>query len=169
MFVVYYALVLCLWPGFYALYPTVERLRNVRALQYSNGVRPLPLWLANFAFDLGYTLVVSIISTALLSVGTDLWYVTYPIVSGSLPLQRSRIGMSANDLLCRYHLPYLFVILFLYGISSSILSYINVRQKSPRSMVFLCQRPSRILSSLFRSISRRAEQRRYRRSYSYSG
>ncbi|KAL8901107.1 MAG: hypothetical protein Q9207_005359 [Kuettlingeria erythrocarpa] len=37
LFVVYYALVLCLWPGFYALYPTVERLRNVRALQYSNG------------------------------------------------------------------------------------------------------------------------------------
>lgn len=73
LFVVYYALVLCLWPGFYALYPTVERLRNVRALQYSNGVRPLPLWLANLAFDLGFTLVISIISTALLSVGTKFW------------------------------------------------------------------------------------------------
>lgn len=68
LFVIYYGLLLCLWPGFYALYPTVERLRNVRALQYSNGVRSLPLWLSNIAFDLGFTLIISIVSTALLSV-----------------------------------------------------------------------------------------------------
>ncbi|KAL8752142.1 MAG: hypothetical protein Q9184_005829, partial [Pyrenodesmia sp. 2 TL-2023] len=111
LFVVYYSLVLCLWPGFYALYPTVERLRNVRALQYSNGVRPLPLWLANLAFDLGFTLVIGIISTALLSVGTKLWY----------------------------HLPYIFVILFLYGISSSILSYIiSMFARSPLAAWSLC-------------------------------
>ncbi|KAL8949166.1 MAG: hypothetical protein Q9222_004698 [Ikaeria aurantiellina] len=96
LFIIYYSLVLCLYPGLYALYPTVERLRNVRALQYSNGVRSLPLWLAYAMFDLGFTLVISVISTILLSVGTKLWY----------------------------HLPYLFLILLLYGISSSILGYL---------------------------------------------
>lgn len=70
IFVVYYCLILCLYPGFYALYPTVERLRGVRALQFSNGVRSPPLWLAYLAFDFGFTLVVSAVSTALLSVGS---------------------------------------------------------------------------------------------------
>ncbi|KAL8829277.1 MAG: hypothetical protein Q9170_006239 [Blastenia crenularia] len=72
IFIIYYALVLCLYPGLYALYPTVERLRNVRAMQYSNGVRSLPLWLAYIMFDLGFTLIISIISTVLFSVGTRL-------------------------------------------------------------------------------------------------
>ncbi|KAL8689929.1 MAG: hypothetical protein Q9218_004507, partial [Villophora microphyllina] len=112
IFVIYYCLVLCLYPGFYAQYPTVERLRDVRALQYSNGVRSLPLWLAYVVFDLGFTLVISAISTALLSVGSksalDLSPVGQP---GRLPFQW-------------YHLPYLFLILLLYGISSSILSYL---------------------------------------------
>ena len=73
IFAIYYSLVLCLYPGFYALYPTVERLRNARAMQYSNGVRPLSLWLSYVAFDLGFTLFISIVSTVLLSVGTRIW------------------------------------------------------------------------------------------------
>lgn len=73
LFVIYYSLVLCLYPGLFALYPTGERLRNVRALQYSNGVRSAPLWLAYLIFDLGFVLLISVISTILLSVGTKLW------------------------------------------------------------------------------------------------
>ncbi|KAL8737861.1 MAG: hypothetical protein Q9181_001303 [Wetmoreana brouardii] len=96
LFIIYYCLVLCLYPAFYALYPTVERLRHVRALQYSNGVRSLPLWLAYLVFDMGFTLLTSVVSTALLSVGTRLWY----------------------------HLPYIFLIFFLYGTSSALLSYL---------------------------------------------
>ena len=96
LFVMYFSLVFCLYPGFFAIYPTIERLRNVRALHYSNGVRSLPLWLAYLAFDSCFIVVISVVSTALLSVGTGLWY----------------------------HLPYIFWILVLYGISSAILSYI---------------------------------------------
>ena len=43
-FVFYFGLVMACYPAFFALYPTIERLRGVRALQYSNGVRSLPLW-----------------------------------------------------------------------------------------------------------------------------
>ena len=41
---------MCVFPALFALYPTQERLNNVRALHYSNGIRAIPLWLA-------YTLV----------------------------------------------------------------------------------------------------------------
>jgi hypothetical protein len=43
-FVFYFGLVMAAYPAFFALYPTAERIRGVRALQYSNGVRSLPLW-----------------------------------------------------------------------------------------------------------------------------
>lgn len=35
--VVYFGLALCAYPAFFALYPTLERLRHVRQLHYSNG------------------------------------------------------------------------------------------------------------------------------------
>ncbi len=55
------------------------------------------------------------------------------------PLEVSRKGISADDLLHRYHLPYLFVVLFLYGMSSSILSYIiSMFAKSPLAAWSLC-------------------------------
>ncbi|KAL8640229.1 MAG: hypothetical protein Q9228_002821, partial [Teloschistes exilis] len=115
IFVVYYCLILCLYPGFYALYPTVERLRGVRALQFSNGVRSPPLWLAYLAFDFGFTLVVSAVSTALLSVGSKT----------ALDLsQGGGGGQNARQPFEWYHLPHLFLILLLYGISSSNLSYL---------------------------------------------
>lgn len=37
--VIYFGLALCAYPAFFALYPTLERLRNVRQLHYSNGER----------------------------------------------------------------------------------------------------------------------------------
>ncbi|KAI4205574.1 MAG: hypothetical protein LQ350_000353 [Teloschistes chrysophthalmus] len=119
IFVVYYCLILCLYPGFYALYPTVERLRHVRALQFSNGVRSTPLWFAYLVFDFGFTVVVSAVSTALLGVGSKT----------ALDLSSQGEGGGGQTAAARqpfewYHLPYLFLILLLYGISSSILSYL---------------------------------------------
>ena len=73
LFVVYFSLVFCLYPGFYALYPTLERIRNVRALQYSNGVRSLPLWFAYIMFDMASILLISVVSTILLAVGCKIW------------------------------------------------------------------------------------------------
>ena len=36
--IVYFGLAMCAFPAFFALYPTLERLRNVRQLHYSNGM-----------------------------------------------------------------------------------------------------------------------------------
>lgn len=96
LFAMYFCLVFCLYPGFFAIYPTLERIRNVRALHYSNGVKPLPLWLAYLAFDSLLIVLISIVAIILLGTATPYWF----------------------------HLPYIFLILFLYGISSAILSYI---------------------------------------------
>jgi len=48
-FVFYFGLVMACYPAFFALYPTIERLRGIRALQYSNGVRSLPLWCVKYS------------------------------------------------------------------------------------------------------------------------
>lgn len=43
-FIFYFGLIMSCYPAFFALYPTRERLLNIKALQYGNGARPLPLW-----------------------------------------------------------------------------------------------------------------------------
>jgi len=92
---IYVALALCAYPGFFALYPNLERRRMVRGLQYSNGVRPLPLWLAHTAFDFLIVLVSTSIVIGLLGGLAHLWY----------------------------HVGYLFIIFLLYGLASILLAY----------------------------------------------
>ncbi|KAK2811523.1 hypothetical protein FQN50_002146 [Emmonsiellopsis sp. PD_5] len=102
--ITYFGLALSVYPAFFALYPTIERLRNVRALHYSNGVRSLPLWLAYVAFDFIIALVVSILVIVIFRGASDAWY----------------------------HAEYLYVVLFLYGLASTFLSYvISVFSRSP--------------------------------------
>jgi ATP-binding cassette subfamily A (ABC1) protein 3 len=57
--ILYFGLAMSVYPAFFALYPTVERLRKVRALHYSNGIRAAPLWLAYLLFDFSFVLVIS--------------------------------------------------------------------------------------------------------------
>ncbi|KAK0617219.1 hypothetical protein B0T14DRAFT_524684 [Immersiella caudata] len=92
---IYIALALSAYPGFFALYPNLERRRMVRGLQYSNGVRPLPLWLAHTAFDFLLVLASTAIVIGLLAGLADLWY----------------------------HVGYLFLIFLLYGLASILLAY----------------------------------------------
>ncbi|KAJ9663808.1 hypothetical protein H2198_000568 [Neophaeococcomyces mojaviensis] len=94
--ITYFGLCLSIAPAFFALYPTLERLRNVRSLHYSNGVRALPLWLAYVSFDFVIVLIFSAISVIIFQAVTSVWY---------------NIG-------------YLFVVLFLYGLASTLLSYV---------------------------------------------
>jgi ABC-type multidrug transport system ATPase subunit len=84
------------YPSFFALYPTVERLRNVRGLHYSNGVRSAPLWLAYTAFDFVIVLLTSAIAIIIFTAASSVWY----------------------------HIEYLFVVFFLYGLTSTLLSYV---------------------------------------------
>ncbi|EEH42644.2 uncharacterized protein PADG_07464 [Paracoccidioides brasiliensis Pb18] len=94
--ITYFGLALAVYPAFFALYPTIERLKNVRGLHYSNGVRSLPLWLAYAAFDFLIVLTVSIVVIGVFVGASGAWY----------------------------HAEYLFVVLLLYGLASILLSYV---------------------------------------------
>ncbi|EXJ93852.1 hypothetical protein A1O1_02245 [Capronia coronata CBS 617.96] len=96
LLITYFGLAMSVYPAFFALYPTIERLRNVRGLHYSNGVRSTPLWLAYTAFDFTIVLITSTISVIIFRAVSDIWY----------------------------HIEYLFVVFFLYGLASTLLSYV---------------------------------------------
>jgi len=92
-FITYFGLAMSVYPAFFALYPTIERIRKVRALHYSNGVRALPLWFAYVAFDFIFVLVISVVVTIIFAVSSSVWY----------------------------HIGYLFVVMALYGLTSILL------------------------------------------------
>ncbi|KAF9891261.1 hypothetical protein FE257_004825 [Aspergillus nanangensis] len=94
--IVYFGLAMSIYPAMFALYPTVERLRHVRALHYSNGVRGISLWLAYLAFDFCIVLLASVLAIVIFIAVSDIWY----------------------------HPGYLFVVFFTYGLSATLLSYL---------------------------------------------
>ncbi|KAK4691195.1 hypothetical protein P7C71_g5755, partial [Lecanoromycetidae sp. Uapishka_2] len=94
--IVYFGLAMCAYPAFFALYPTLERLRNVRQLHYSNGVRSICLWSAYLTFDFMVVLATSVLAVIIFRAVSNAWY----------------------------HIEYLFVVFFLYGIASTLLSYV---------------------------------------------
>ncbi|RKK23812.1 hypothetical protein BFJ69_g15637 [Fusarium oxysporum] len=95
-FLIYTVLALVASPAFFALYPTLESRSMVRSLQYSNGVRPLPLWLAYLAFDFTFVLVSTALLTILWAALSTIWY----------------------------HIGYVFLVLILYGLASILLAYV---------------------------------------------
>jgi ATP-binding cassette subfamily A (ABC1) protein 3 len=94
--VVYFGLAMAAYPGFFSLYPTIERIGNIRGLEYSNGVRSLPLWVAYLSFDFIIVLVSSALCVIIFAVSLSVWY----------------------------HIGYLFVVFMLFGLASIILAYI---------------------------------------------
>ncbi|EUC43423.1 hypothetical protein COCMIDRAFT_7118 [Bipolaris oryzae ATCC 44560] len=92
----YFGLAMCVYPALFALYPTQERLRNVRALHYSNGIRAVPLWLAYTAFDFIFVLIISAITTIIFVAASSAFYAP----------------------------GYLFVVFFLYGLCAILFSYL---------------------------------------------
>ena len=94
--VLYFGLAMSAYPGFFALYPTVERLRKIRALHFSNGVQAGPLWTAYMVFDFLFVLLISVLVTVIFTSVSSIWY--FP--------------------------GYLFVVFFLYGLTSILLSYV---------------------------------------------
>ncbi|TWU75987.1 hypothetical protein ED733_006980 [Metarhizium rileyi] len=94
--VIYMGLALVCYPAFFALYPSNERRRFVRALQYSNGVRPFPLWAAYLTFDLTIVVISTALVTAFWAAISNIWF----------------------------HLEYVFAVFLLYGIASILYSYL---------------------------------------------
>jgi len=95
-FTLYFGLAMSAYPGFFSLYTNVERLRNVRALHYSNGVRAGPLWVAYTLFDFLIVLLVSAAAIIAFTATTDVLYAP----------------------------AYLFVVFMLYGLSATTMSYV---------------------------------------------
>lgn len=95
-FILYFGLAMSAYPGFFALYTTAERLRNVRALHYSNGIRAGPLWSAYTLFDFTIVLLVSAVSVIIFTSVTNIWYAP----------------------------GYLFVVFTFYGLSATLTAYV---------------------------------------------
>lgn len=95
-FITYFGLVNAAFPAFFTLYPCQERVRNVRAMEYSNGVRPLPLWSAYLLFDWMNTVISSVFIIIIFAAASSAAW---------------------------YHLGYFFLVLILYGLASVLLSY----------------------------------------------
>ncbi|KAK4175457.1 putative ABC transporter [Triangularia setosa] len=73
-YILYAAFIMTVYPCFFALYPAFERVNKIRALQISNGVRPLPMWTAYLLFDLCFVLAVSIAYTVTISMQFKVWF-----------------------------------------------------------------------------------------------
>ncbi len=85
-----------MYPALFALYPSYEKTRGVRALQYSNGVRTFPLWCAHLLFDFCFIIISSTISTIIIARQAPGWF---------------EVG-------------FLFPILLLYGLSGTGFGYV---------------------------------------------
>lgn len=62
------------YPGFFALYPTSERVRKVRAMHYSNGILSSSLWAAYALFDMMFVIIISIAAVVIWSTQYNGWY-----------------------------------------------------------------------------------------------
>ncbi|RDA94986.1 hypothetical protein CP533_0160 [Ophiocordyceps camponoti-saundersi (nom. inval.)] len=108
-YALFFTLLQAIYPAVFVLYPAIEKRRNVRALQYANGVRRGPLWVAYSLFDFSFVLPVAIGVTV--------------IISQTVPWQ-GPIGVMVP-------------ILALYGLSSMLLGYVLSHfTKSPLSSLF---------------------------------
>ena len=84
------------YPGLFALYPTQERTRKVRAMHYSNGIRSSSLWTAYALFDFMFVVIISVATTVI-------WWSQW------------------NGF---YGLPYICIIFVLYGMAGTAFSYV---------------------------------------------
>ncbi|ORY66061.1 uncharacterized protein BCR38DRAFT_465071 [Pseudomassariella vexata] len=100
--------VISLYPAFFALYPTYERRSQVRALQYSNGVRALPLWFSHLLFDSMFVLVISVLCTVMIAPTGPFW-----------------------------GLGHMWLVFFLYGIAATLLAYIVSTFSRSQSAAFM--------------------------------
>ncbi|EQB49663.1 hypothetical protein CGLO_10989 [Colletotrichum gloeosporioides Cg-14] len=85
-----------IYPAFFALYPAYEKLHKIRALQYSNRVRPGHLWASYAVIDTVVVLIIAVFATKALQNGVENWFFA----------------------------SYMFPVFCLYGIASMLWSYI---------------------------------------------
>lgn len=97
VFVTFFLYSMALAAAFATLYPTFEKVRHVRALHYSNGVRPSALWLGHLLYESPWLMISGLLSVLVMATNVPSnWY------SSSM----------------------LAVVFFLYGIAGTLLSFI---------------------------------------------
>jgi ABC-type multidrug transport system ATPase subunit len=96
LFVILFGLAMAVYPAFLGLYPTLEKLRGIRAMHYSNGVRTLPLWLAYLLFDFLFIITISAVVVIIFAATLDFWFA----------------------------IEYVFLICLLYGITATLYAYV---------------------------------------------
>ncbi|KAL8377817.1 hypothetical protein RB595_008479 [Gaeumannomyces hyphopodioides] len=89
--------VLAIYPSFFSLYVAYERSHMIRQLEYTNGVRPFPLWMSHLLFDSSIVLVASLALVGTIS---------------------SQVGYTW------YEPGYMFIVAFLYGLASMLVAYL---------------------------------------------
>ncbi|KJZ74970.1 hypothetical protein HIM_05701 [Hirsutella minnesotensis 3608] len=96
-YVFFFCLIQAVYPAFFALYPAMEKARKIRALQYANGVRRAPLWVAYSTFDLFWILFLSV----------AIYFCSSPLMQFNGPVIL------------------LLPVLVLYGLSATLMGYIS--------------------------------------------
>ncbi|KAG8712129.1 hypothetical protein FRC08_015002 [Ceratobasidium sp. 394] len=113
-----------LWPAFFALYVSTERQSSVQAMQLSNGMTPVGLWLGHLLFDLPW---ITLISTAVVAV--------FSTMKGQF-----------------YGLGALWVVLELYGIAGALFAYVvSTFAKSPLASFAIAGGYNSLMSMLYAS------------------
>jgi ATP-binding cassette, subfamily A (ABC1), member 3 len=111
--VLYFGLAMAVYPGFFALYVTMERIRNVRALHYSNGIRSGSLWFAYMLFDSMFVVIVSVVVIGIfMGVSSS----SYCHSSFALTGIQAWGGWWAPG--------YLFLVFLFYGLTSILVAYV---------------------------------------------
>ncbi|KAK9245363.1 hypothetical protein V1506DRAFT_538357 [Lipomyces tetrasporus] len=95
-FEIYFTVALVAFPAFVSIYPASERLRRVKALEFSNGLKALAMWIAYLLFDFAFALLSCVICIGILS--------------------------SADSAL--YGLGYFFVVLMFYSLAAILMAYV---------------------------------------------
>ncbi|KAI1818468.1 hypothetical protein GGS20DRAFT_291739 [Poronia punctata] len=109
IWIVVVCLIQGLYPAFFSLYPTYEKQSKVRALNYSNGIRPLSILFSYFSFDAIFVIIISVVSTALYAPQTT-WF-----------------GVG-----------WLFLVQALYGFAATLISYLIsfIARSQPSAFLF---------------------------------
>lgn len=84
IYAVFFTLIQAIWPAAFVLYPAIEKSRKVRAIEYANGVRRGPLWLAYGLFDAIFVFVIAVGTSAIMATQLDWWngpaFIMFPIL-----------------------------------------------------------------------------------------
>jgi ATP-binding cassette subfamily A (ABC1) protein 3 len=97
IFIFFFGFAMALSASFPTLYPTFERVRKVRSLHYSNGVRPASLWLGHLLYE-------------------SMWLILAGIICG--------IIFAALSPRNWYHAGFLVLVFALFGIASTLFAFV---------------------------------------------